>query len=63
MASIVVIITMLMQGVIFIALKNVWFYGSDREIIMCIAIWFLGSVISLVRLHKAIRVEGFTSLF
>lgn len=63
MASIVIIITTLMQGVFFIALKNVWFYGSDREIIMCISIWLLSSVISLVRLRKAIKVEGMTPLF
>ncbi len=63
MASIVIIITILMQGVFFIALKNVWFFGSDREIIMFTAIWLLGSVISLVRLRKAIKVEGITSLF
>ncbi|MGY0615277.1 hypothetical protein ACWYU8_09135 [Vibrio sp. FJH11] len=62
-ASTVIIITMLMQGVIFIALKNVWFYGSDLHIIMFTAIWFFGSVISLVRLRKAIKVQGITSLF
>ncbi len=63
LARTVIIITMLMHGVFFIALKNVWFHGSDRHIILFTAIWFLGSVISLVRLREAIKVQSITSLF
>lgn len=63
MACIVIIITMLMQVVIFIALKNVWFHGSEADIIMFTAIWLCGSVVSLARLRKAIVAQSITSLF
>lgn len=63
MARIVIVITLLMHGVFFIALKNVWLQGSDRHIIMFTAVWFCGSVISLIRLRKAIKVQSLTSLF
>ncbi|ANQ17008.1 hypothetical protein BA894_08925 [Vibrio natriegens] len=62
-ARIVIVITLLMHGVFFIALKNVWLQGSDRHIIMFTAVWFCGSVISLIRLRKAIKVQSLTSLF
>lgn len=62
-ARTVIVITMLMHGVFSIALKNVWFHGSDRHIIMFTALWFCGSVVSLIRLHKAIKAQSIISLF
>ncbi|MDV6250890.1 hypothetical protein [Vibrio sp. EA2] len=63
LARTVIIITMLMHGVFVIALKNVWFHGSERHIIMFTALWFCGSVISLVRLREASKAQSITSLF
>jgi hypothetical protein len=63
LARTVITITMLMHGVFLIALKNMWLQGNDRYIIMFSAIWLCGSVVSLVRLRKAINAQSITSLF
>ncbi|NVC93258.1 hypothetical protein FC650_06265 [Vibrio natriegens] len=62
-ARAVITITVLMHGVFFIALKNIWLQGNDRHIIMFSAIWFCGSVVSLARLRKAIIAQSINSLF
>jgi hypothetical protein len=60
--SITLIVTLLMHAMFVIAADYSLSRGSDFQTIMLITLWSAGSVLAVVKLRKAIQVQGIKTI-